>query len=38
MVDDQVYGPITPSEITIILEKYIKKPKAVSPKAAVAAQ
>jgi NADH:ubiquinone oxidoreductase subunit E len=38
MVDDQVYGPITPSEITIILEKYIKKPKAVSPKTTVSEQ
>ena len=31
MVDDQVYGPITPSEISIILEKYFKKEKAVRP-------
>jgi NADH:ubiquinone oxidoreductase subunit E len=38
MVDDQVYGPITPSEITIILEKYIKKPKAGAAKAASAGQ
>lgn len=38
MVDDQVYGPVTPSEITIILEKYIKKPKSSAPKPAVAAQ
>lgn len=27
MVDDQVYGPITPNEIPGILEKYLKKPK-----------
>jgi NADH:ubiquinone oxidoreductase subunit E len=27
MVDGQVYGPVTPSEVPIILEKYIKKPK-----------
>lgn len=32
MVDEQVYGPVTPSEVPIILEKYIKKPKAVAPK------
>ena len=34
MVDDQVYGPVTPSEVPIILEKYIKKPKALVPKPA----
>lgn len=33
MVDDQVYGPVTPSEVPIILEKYIKKPKTPAPKA-----
>jgi NADH:ubiquinone oxidoreductase subunit E len=38
MVDDQVYGPVTPSEITIILENYIKKPKAAAPKATPAGQ
>ncbi len=26
MVDDQVYGPVTPSEINLILDKYVKKP------------
>jgi len=31
MVDDQVYGPITPSEIPVIIEKYLKGPK--EPKA-----
>ena len=36
MVDEQVYGPVTPSEITIILEKYIKKPKVAAPKATLA--
>jgi len=25
MIDDQVYGPVTPSEISTILEKYFKK-------------
>jgi len=34
MVDDQVFGPVTPSEVPIILEKYIKKPKAATPKPA----
>lgn len=27
MVDDQVYGPVTPSEISIILEKYTRMEK-----------
>ena len=27
MVDGQVYGPVTPSEVPLILEKYLKKPK-----------
>ncbi|MCE1230120.1 MAG: NADH-quinone oxidoreductase subunit NuoE [Firmicutes bacterium] len=36
MVDDQVYGPVTPAEASIILEKYLKKgklPKASEAKA-----
>jgi hypothetical protein len=36
MVDEQVYGPVTPSEISIILEKYIKKPKVAAPRAPLA--
>lgn len=28
MVDDQVYGPVTPAESALILEKYLKKEKA----------
>ncbi len=27
MVDDQIYGPVTPAEIGVILDKYTKKPK-----------
>lgn len=27
MVDDEVYGPVTPAEIGVILDKYTKKPK-----------
>ena len=28
MVDDQVYGPVSPAEASLILEKYLKKGKA----------
>ena len=28
MVDDQVYGPVSPAEASLILEKYLKKEKA----------
>lgn len=31
MIDDQVHGPVTPGEVSLILEKYLKKDKA--PKA-----
>ena len=31
MIDDQVHGPVTPGEVSLILEKYLKKEKA--PKA-----
>ena len=34
MVDDQVYGPVTPAEIGVILDKYTKKNKAAKPAAA----
>ncbi len=27
MVDDQVYGPVSPAEASLILEKYLKKGK-----------
>lgn len=30
MVDDQVYGPVTPSEVSLIVEKYLKKEKDAS--------
>jgi NADH:ubiquinone oxidoreductase subunit E len=32
MIDDQVHGPVTPGEVSLILEKYLKKEKA-APKA-----
>ncbi|MBP1628791.1 MAG: NAD-reducing hydrogenase subunit HoxE [Holophagaceae bacterium] len=32
MVDDQVYGPVTPGEISIILEKYAKQEKQLKAK------
>jgi NADH:ubiquinone oxidoreductase subunit E len=28
MIDDQVHGPVTPGEVSLILEKYLKKEKA----------
>lgn len=31
MIDDQVYGPVTPSEISIILEKYSRRQKGARP-------
>ena len=31
MIDDQVHGPVTPGEVSLILEKYLKKEK--TPKA-----
>lgn len=35
MIDEQVYGPVTPGEIGVILDKYLKKNKqpAAAPKA-----
>ena len=36
MVDDQVYGPVSPAEASLIIEKYLKKGK--SQKAAEAAK
>ena len=30
MIDDQVHGPVTPGEVSLILEKYLKKDKAVA--------
>jgi hypothetical protein len=33
MIDDQVHGPVTPGDITTILDKYVKKSK--GPKAPV---
>jgi NADH:ubiquinone oxidoreductase subunit E len=27
MIDDQVHGPVTPGEVSMILEKYVKKTK-----------
>ncbi|BDU72214.1 NADH-quinone oxidoreductase subunit NuoE [Mesoterricola silvestris] len=32
MIDDQVHGPVTPGEVSLILEKYLKKEK-TAPKA-----
>jgi NADH:ubiquinone oxidoreductase subunit E len=32
MVDEQVYGPVTPGEISLILDKYVKKPKPSAPR------
>jgi NADH:ubiquinone oxidoreductase subunit E len=29
MIDDQVHGPVTPAEVTLILEKYLRKEKPV---------
>ena len=28
MIDDQIHGPVTPGEVSLILEKYLKKDKA----------
>lgn len=37
MIDDQVHGPVTPGEVSLILEKYVKKDKA-APRPAVQPQ
>lgn len=36
MVDDQVYGPVSPSEASLILDKYLKKEKGAKAEAAKA--
>jgi NADH:ubiquinone oxidoreductase subunit E len=36
MVDDQVYGPVSPAEASLILEKYLKKGKGAKTEAAKA--
>lgn len=34
MIDDQVHGPVSPAEVSLILEKYLKKDRSpVAPKA-----
>jgi NADH:ubiquinone oxidoreductase subunit E len=32
MVDNQVYGPVTPGDVSSILDKYVKKPKPAATK------
>lgn len=36
MVDDQVYGPVSPAEASLILDKYLKKEKGAKAEAAKA--